>query len=138
MKTESPDRRIARLFEEERLADEASAPDLTQLLERPRRRPEPGTRAIWRIAFSAAALAAMVAAAFLVLRPARPRGHASETTETSDRALSANSLASWKAPTDAFLRTSGADLWSSVPVLMPREAESEVRVSFEPTKGVAP
>ncbi len=138
MTTESPDTRIARLFEERRLADEAAAPDLTQLLERPRRGPGPGTGAIRRIVFSAAAVTAMVAAVLLVLRSARPQSPTPETAETADLAPAANQLANWKAPTDAFLRTSGADLWSRVPVLVPREVNSEVRISLEPTKGVTP
>ncbi len=138
MKTDSPDERIARLFQQERLADEASAPALAPLLESPRHRPTRGTRAIRRIAFAAAAAAAMFAAVLLVPRPARPRARPSGTANGAALAPAAIQLANWKAPTDAFLRTSGAELWSRIPELVPREAESEVRLSLEPMKGVTP
>jgi hypothetical protein len=137
MKSESPDAIIARLFEEERRADEAAAPDLARLLARSRRRSE-DARAVRRSAFLAAALAATVAAALLVLRPARPRGPTPEGADIAGLAPAAVQLANWKAPTDAFLRTSGSDLWSRVPVLLPRESALETRTVTEPTKGVTP
>ncbi len=137
MKTESPEARIARLFQQERFGDEASAPDLARLLENPRRLRQHETRAIRRIAFTAAAAAA-VAATLLVLRPVRPRARPFETAEAAARAPAAIPLANWKSPTDAFLRTPGTELWSRIPELVPRQGESEVPLSFEPTKGVTP
>ena len=130
MKSESPDTLIARLLDEERRADEAGAPDLARLLAEPRRRPESGARAVRRFAFVAAALAATVAAALLVLRPAVRQGPTPGTA--------AIELANWKAPTDVFLETSGADLWSRVPVLLPQGAALESPILTEPTKGVTP
>jgi len=130
MKSESPDTLIARLLDEERRADEAGAPDLARLLAEPRRRPEAGARAVRRFAFVAAALAAAVAAAIIVLRPAVRQGPTPGTA--------AIQLANWKAPTDVFLETSGADLWSRVPDLLSHEGALEAPTVNEPTKGVTP
>ena len=72
MKNESPDDRLTRLLREQRLADEASAPDLARLLERLPVRPN--SRAPYWLILSAGAVAAVVAlvAVILLVRPPGP------------------------------------------------------------------
>jgi hypothetical protein len=123
MKTEPPDQRLARLFRDARLADEASAPDLARLLERNPRRAAPPRR---RLALPAAALAIVaVLVVVLVVRPARrPRPDAI-------------AIADWQSPTDSLLQTSGSELLSSLPQLVSSDLAVESRVSPELTKGVS-
>ena len=103
------DREIARLFEERRQADEASAPAFRELLARPRaRRAAPAGR-ILRPALAAAAILLVVAAALLLDRP-KPR--------EPELLAAGSALAAWKSPTDSLLETPGAELTSQLPVLV--------------------
>jgi hypothetical protein len=131
MTSEIPDPDLTRLFESERLDAEASAPDLDELLARPRRRPRPG--AIRLVALSAA-LVALAAAALLVRTASRP-GRARESADASPASVQ---LADWKAPTDILLATPGSDLWTRVPTLAPRVPAPRTGVFLEVTKGVEP
>lgn len=115
MSSKDPDSDIARLFEEQRRADEASAPSYRQV--RARRIPErrPGVAVAGRIgrpAFAAAALLVLVAAAVLILRPSRP------SRPSPLPPASAASLASWRSPTEIFLQTPGVELLSRAPALV--------------------
>ena len=131
MSPEDLDREMARLFAEQRGADEASAPALRELVARPRR---PGTswkRSITRIALIGAAAAA-VTAAVILLQPARPRDGGPDAAVPP----AATQLASWKAPTDSLLRTSGSELWTRVPILVSPVTHSEPAHPAQTTKGV--
>ena len=127
MSREDPDREIARLFAEQRRADEASAPALRELIARPRRR-----KASWSIARIAliGATAAAATAAVLLLRPAHDVGQ--------DAALppAASQLANWKAPTDSLLQTPGSELWTRVPILVSPVTHVEPAHPAQTTKGV--
>ncbi len=116
MRSEDLDREIARLFDEERRADEASAPALRELLARPNSRRTSWKRGIGRIALATAAAAAATAGV-LLLRPAHHRDGGPVTEPPA-----ASQLASWKAPTDALLRTPGSELWTRVPILVSRSS----------------
>jgi len=131
MSSEDPDRRIARLFEDERRGDEASAPALRELLARPNSRGTRWKRGIGRIAF-ATAMAAAATAGVLLLRPAR-HDDGSAGTELPE---AASQLANWKAPTDALLRTPGSELWTRVPILVSRAAPMDPSHPVQTTKGV--
>jgi hypothetical protein len=125
MKNETPDGHLARLFREQRLADEASAPELDRLLARtPRRGASPET--IRRFAFSAATLA-VVALIVVILWPSRPPQPP------------AIQIADWISPTDSLLQTSYSDLWSGLPELVSSElsVSAESAASSERTKGVS-
>ncbi|HEY6928044.1 MAG TPA: hypothetical protein VJA66_00075 [Thermoanaerobaculia bacterium] len=122
-----PDREVTRLFEEKRRADEASAPDIRELLSRPRLHRARGSRATWRLGLAAAALI-VVAASVVLLRSKAPR-----TPETE--LPTAAQIASWRAPTDVLLRTPGSDLLHQLPVLESQASEAASAV-LEPTKGV--
>ena len=111
MSSKDLDREIARLFEEQRRADEAAAPAFRELLARPRARRAPLARWIRRPALAAAAVA-VVAAALLLRRPPPPRAPESALPAV------ATTLASWKAPTDFLLQTPGAELLGRLPVLV--------------------
>jgi predicted membrane-bound mannosyltransferase len=112
------DREIARLFEAQRQADEASAPAFRELLARPRARRAPLEGWIWRPALAAAAVV-VVAAVLTFHRPARPAPPANRTrTPESALPAAAAALAAWKAPTDFLLETPGADLLTRVPALV--------------------
>ena len=128
MSFEDPDREIARLFDEERRADEASAPALRELLARPTSGRTHWKRGVGRIALAAAA----ATAAFLLLRPARTNDLRPET----ELPPAASQLASWRAPTDALLRTPGSELWTRVPILVSRAAPLDPAHPVQTTKGV--
>jgi hypothetical protein len=130
MSPEDPDREIARLFAEQRRADEASAPALPELMSRPHRMRMSRKRSLARIALIGATAAAI--ATVILLRPARSRDGG------QDAALppAAAQLASWKAPTDSLLRTPGSELWTRVPVLVSRAAPEEPAHPVQTTKGV--
>ncbi|HTR03529.1 MAG TPA: hypothetical protein VMN82_10075, partial [Thermoanaerobaculia bacterium] len=113
MTTEPPDARMTRLFEDERAADEATAPAFAELLARSRAPREAGARPRRRVALSAAALAA-AAVIVLILRMNARHGRVPEAAGLEPAGIA---LAHWKAPSDAFLRASGSDLWSRFPVL---------------------
>jgi hypothetical protein len=131
MRPDDSDREIARLFDEQRRADEASAPTLHELLARSRRLQAPRRRAAIRIALAAATVAAAIASV-LLLRPARPRTGGQETA----LAPAASQLASWKAPTDSLLQTPGSELWTRVPILISRASPVDTSHPVETTKGV--
>ena len=130
MSSEDPDREIARLFDEERRADEASAPALRELLARPSPR-TPWKRGIGRIALAAAAAAAATAGV-LLLRPV----HSRDGGPGAELPPAASQLASWKAPTDALLRTPGSELWTRVPILISRASPVDPAHPAQTTKGV--
>ena len=111
MSPKDPDRELTRLFEEQRRADEASAPDFRELLARPRPLRASLARGIPRPALAAAA-AAVVAAALFLRRPPRP------PAPEPGLPAAAAALASWKAPTDVLLETPGAELLGRLPVLL--------------------
>jgi hypothetical protein len=102
------DRDLARLFEELRRADEASAPPLKDVLGRERAgRGAPARVALFRFATLTALLVAAALAAVLIRRPAG---------ETADREPPVT-LAQWKSPTDWLLRTPGSELLDELPTL---------------------
>ena len=102
------DRDLARLFEELRRADEASAPPLKDVLQRKRAgRGAPGRSAFLRVATLAALLVAAALVAVLVRWPAG---------ETAEREPPVT-LAQWKSPTDWLLRTPGSELLDELPKL---------------------
>ena len=132
MSSEDLDREIARLFDEQRRADEASAPALRELLARPNSRRTPWKRGIGRIVLAAAAAAAATAGV-LLLRPARPRDGGPEAALPP----AASQLASWTAPTDTLLRTPGSELWTRIPILVSRSSPlADPAHPVETTKGV--
>jgi hypothetical protein len=104
---------LTRLFEQQRRADEASAPDFHELMARARgaakvRDFARDGRWAWRAAVAAAASIAL-AAGLSLLRPA-PESRLPSNAAT---------LADWKAPTDVLLQTPGAELLARLPVLLP-------------------
>ena len=106
---------LTRLFEEQRRADEASAPGFRELMARARAATRGGDfaparegRWAWRAVFIAAAFVALATGLYF-LRPAH------EPRMTSN----APTLADWKAPTDILLQTPGAELLARLPVLLP-------------------
>ena len=109
MRPQDPDSDLARLFSQLNRADEASAPAFHEAMAGARqkgqrvRRP----RALVRAAIASAALAALAAVALLRRLPEQRPPVESET------------LSAWKAPTDVFLQTAGAELLSRQPVLAP-------------------
>ena len=132
MSSEDPDREIARLFVEQRRADEASAPALRELLARPNSSRTPWKRGIGRIALAAAAAAAATAGV-LLLRPV----HLRDGGPGAELPPAASQLASWKAPTDALLRTPGSELWTRIPILVSRSSPlADPAHPVETTKGV--
>ena len=108
------DSELTRLFEEQRRADEASAPDFRELMARARAAAKgrdfaPVRQGRWarRAVFTAAASVAL-AIGLSLLRPApEPRIPSNAPT-----------LADWKAPTDVLLQTPGAELLGRLPVLL--------------------
>jgi hypothetical protein len=128
MRSDDPDREIARLFDEERRADEASAPALRELLARPTSARTQWKRGIGRIALAAAA----ATAAFLLLRPT----HTNDARRDTGLPPAASQLASWRAPTDALLRTPGSELWTRVPILVSRVPPLDPAHPAQTTKGV--
>jgi hypothetical protein len=119
------DRELARRFQELRRGDEAAAPDLDRLLDRPRR----GRTSRRRLAFAAAVVVLLAAA--LLFRRAAPPG--------SRDALppAAASLAAWRSPTGSLLHTPGAELWARVPALVPPVPVFASVSIPQTTKGVA-
>lgn len=112
MSSRDLDREIARLFEEQRRADQTSAPAFRQLLARRPARGARGGRWI-RWPALAAVTAAVVVAAVLLLRQRPP-----SSDQGPELFASATMLAAWKAPTDSLLETPGADLLGLLPVLV--------------------
>lgn len=110
------DRELTRLFEEQRRADEASAPGFHELMARARAAtkgrafaPEAQEgRWAWQAAVAAVASFALATGLYL-LRP----------TPESRLPSHAPTLAAWKAPTDVLLQTPGAELLGRLPVLLP-------------------
>jgi len=99
------DRELARLFEDLRRQDEASAPSFRETLERPRARPLP-SRKFGATAFAASvALLALSATAVLLSRRSLP----------APRPPTYVALGHWKSPTGFLLRAPGAELLGSVP-----------------------
>jgi hypothetical protein len=104
---------LTRLFEEQRRADEASAPGFRELMARARGAakgrfaPAREGRWVWRVVVAAAASVAFAAGLYLLRPPPEPRMPSSAPT-----------LADWKAPTDVLLQTPGAELLGRLPVLL--------------------
>lgn len=113
------DQKLARLFKEQRRADEAFAPPFRELLARARARSAPQRRRIRWPALAAAAIA--IVAAVLLLRPPPPE---------PSRAVAAATLAAWKAPTDVFLQTPGVELLDRLPVLVSSVPQATLAVSY--------
>lgn len=127
MKPEDLDRELGRLFQAQRAADEAAAPDLSALLARPPAR-RSGRRGV------AQALALVAAVAVVVLAGARVlRNVASAPRETTD---AIETLAEWRSPTAFLLRTPGSDIWTQMPALGSAAHASEDQPGLSPTKGV--
>lgn len=124
--TNDADLEIARLLEEHRRADEASAPAFREVLSRRRTRRAPSAGRIPRPALAAAALLVVVGAALLLRRP---RVHETELI------AAASALAAWKSPTDVLLQTPGSELLSRTPVFLSRVPELDGNPLSE-TKGV--
>jgi hypothetical protein len=102
------DRDLARLFEELRRADEASAPSFDNVLERQGVGPRtPARVAPLRFAALVVLLVAVALAAVLIRRPAGEKAGL-ELPRT---------LAQWKSPTDSLLRTPGSEFLSELPTL---------------------
>ena len=107
---------LTRLFTEQRLADEASAPGFHELIDRARaaakgRAFAPEAREgrwAWRAAVAAAASFALATGLYLLLPQQEPRLPSNAPT-----------LAAWKAPSDVLLQTPGAELLGRLPVLLP-------------------
>lgn len=121
MTSRDGDREIARLLEEQRLADEASAPAFRDLLVRPRDAKAVCARRTLRPALAGAVVLLIIAAALLL----RPRAHEPELLGT------ASALAAWRAPTDVLLQTPGAELTSRLPVLVSPAAQTRIDISHE-------
>jgi hypothetical protein len=116
------DGEIARILEEQREADEASAPGFRALLARPRSGKTAPGRRILRPALAAASLLLVAAAALFLSRP-RPR--------ESELLAAGSALAAWKAPTDVFLETPGSELTSRLPVLVSPAFETNLDSSHQ-------
>lgn len=106
---------LTRLFEEQRRADEASAPGFRELMARARAAtkgrgfaPAREGRWAWRAAVAAAASVALATGLYLLRRPPEPRLPSNAAT-----------LADWKAPTDFLLQTPGAELLGRLPDFLP-------------------
>jgi hypothetical protein len=121
MTSRNGDREIARLFEAQRRADEASAPAFRDLLARPRNAKTASPRRVLRPALAAAAVLLIIAAALLL----RSRAREPESLAT------ASALAAWRAPTDVLLRTPGAELTSRLPVLVSPAAQTRIDISHD-------
>jgi hypothetical protein len=107
------DKELIRLFAEQRLADEASAPGFRELLDRARAGTKgpvfaPEGKWAWRAAVAAAASLALATGLYLLRPPPEPPSPSIATT-----------LAAWKAPTDVLLQTPGVELLGRLPVLLP-------------------
>ncbi len=125
MTSREEDREIARLFEEQRQADEASTPAFRELLaRRPRPRRATPARRVLRPALAAASVLLAVSAALLLNRP-RPAAREPELLAAG------SALAAWKSPTDVFLETPGAELTSQLPVLVSPASETVLDFSNE-------
>jgi len=123
---------LARRFREKRVAEESAAPDLGELLARPRP-VRKGPSMARRLAL-AAALAVVAAGAWVLLRQ-RPSFRGAPTA--GDLPPAALRVAEWKSPTASLLRTPGADLWRRVPALVPRVPAFASATLLETTKGAA-
>jgi hypothetical protein len=125
MTPDSFERELSRLFEAQRRADEASAPDLDALLARtePRRRRPAGRRIAYAIT-----IAGLVAAAVLLVRGDARRGVAPPAE--------AGQLADWQSPTAFLLETPGSELLTEIPTLAAQPTAETVSAP-RPTKGVA-
>ena len=119
------DREIARIFEAQRRADEASAPAFEELVARPRRRRErTARRIVWAAAAAGVACAIALTAIRLLHRPSQPSPFPSTSTGSdvrvspSELSPAAAALVAWTSPTDSLLQTPGAELLSGLPVLV--------------------
>ena len=106
---------LTRLFEEQRRADEASAPGFRELMARARGAPQgrgfaPARKGrwVWRAVVAAAASVAFAAGLYLLRLPPEAR-----------MPSNARMLADWKAPTDVLLQTPGAELLGRLPAFLP-------------------
>lgn len=122
MTSKEEDREISRLFEEQRQADEASAPAFRELLARPHAR---RTAPAWRILRPAVAVASVLVVVAAALFLNRPRARESEFLAAG------SALAAWKAPTDSLLQTPGSELTSQLPVLVSPASETSFDFSHE-------
>ena len=120
------DRELARLFEELRRADEASAPRFRQVLER-RQAP---TRA--RSLRSVAAVSVCVLALLLLWIAGSGRRHTREVERAGARTVA---LGDWRSPTDLLLRTPGGELLDSKPALLERVPDYSETESVKTEKG---
>ncbi len=119
MKRELPDSDIARLLEERRLSDEASAPAFQVLLTRARARSlsAPAARRSGRRLLAAAAMTIALFVAVVLLRR-------SPAVREPGLPAAVATLAEWKSPTDSLLHTPGAELLAETPVLVSRVPEA--------------
>ena len=106
MREDDPDRELARLFREVRRADEASAPGFRQILARGHTRRGSARRPRLLAAAAVALIAIVLIGVRLSRRP--------PVAEGPERAIA---LGDWRAATDVLLRTPGAELFESAPVL---------------------
>lgn len=132
MTARDSDPEIRRLFQAERLADEATAPGLDALLAGSARREPAGLRSALRLALATAVLAG--AALTVVLHRAGPPRRV--RPDVSELPPAAAQLASWTAPTDSLLRTPGSNLWTSLPDLAAPLPATGTGIPLETTKGV--
>jgi hypothetical protein len=112
--SESDEDRVARTLSEQRRLDEALAPDFRALLARPRAR---ASRAPVRPVLVLAALLLAVGVAL------RSRSRPPVPAPDKPASMAADSLTTWRAPTDFLLETPGSQLWTSPPVFGSFEAK---------------
>jgi hypothetical protein len=105
--SESDEDRVAKALSEQRRLDEGFAPDFRALLARPRAR---SSRAPARPVLI---LAALLLAIGIVLRV---RSRPPVSAPHKPASVAADSLTTWRAPTDFLLETPGSQLWTSPPV----------------------
>ncbi|HEY7370492.1 MAG TPA: hypothetical protein VIA29_11425 [Thermoanaerobaculia bacterium] len=125
------DRKLTRLFEEARREDEARAPELSELMARPRRlEPETAPSAARRLAPILATLA-LLALALAIFRSEDPVSPPPPATPAAEAFLS---QPRWHAPTDFLLEPPSGELWSSTPSIGTTVPEIDAG-SPEPKKG---
>jgi hypothetical protein len=119
------DQDLARLFQELRRADEASAPRWNEAL--PRRAAPHPIRWDFPVLRLAAVIVLLGAAAVMSIR--LYRGDTGRQAPEREGAIAA-----WSSPTAWLLETPGRDLWSEVPVLV-ETPTGPVRAAATPPKG---
>ena len=125
------EREIAQALDQQRKADEASAPPFHATLERARQgRVSRGPA--FRPALAAAALL-IVVAGFLFFESKHPPAPARPVPAPSS---AENSLASWESPTHFLLDTPGSELWRGLPRLPESPSSIPPTDSRSPKKGV--